>query len=165
MDLRRRDIRAQRRVVRRRGELDVRYRLPTGADQEAAAAIARRDPAAAADAILERCILAVAVEAGRPVESLSVSVLAHIRAPLAEAFAARDPEAETAVRAACPACGAEVTALLDAESFLSAELARSDGIFGEVDRLARGYHWSEAEILALGVARRRRYLALLGDAA
>jgi hypothetical protein len=143
--------------------LEVRCRLPTGADQEAAAAVARRDPAAAGDAVLARCILAVSNGDGRPLAS--GALLAHLRDPLAEAFAARDPDAETAVRAGCPACGTEVTALLDAESFLAAELARSDGIFGEVDRLARSYHWSEAEILALGVSRRRRYLALLGDAA
>ena len=90
------------------------------------------------------------------------SVLADLRAPLAAVFAKLDPEAETELRAPCPACGTEVTALLDAESFLAGEFARTDGIFGEVDRLARTYHWSEAEILALTVARRRRYLALAG---
>ncbi|HEX9647438.1 MAG TPA: hypothetical protein VGB88_08060 [Alphaproteobacteria bacterium] len=143
--------------------LKVRFRLARGADQEAAARIAGRDPARAADVVLEGCVLGVEDGAGRAVTP--VSVLADLRAPLAEAMARLDPEAETAVRAPCPACGADIVALIDAQSFVDNELSRPGGIFGEVDRLARTYHWAEADILALSVARRRRYLALAAGTA
>ncbi len=46
------------------------------------------------------------------------------------------------------------------------ELAEhGDRLYREVHHLALHYHWSERDILALPHGKRRRYLALLADAA
>ena len=64
-------------------------------------------------------------------------------------------------QATCPECDAEL--LVEVDPYLTLSLAR-DEIFGEVHTLARHYHWSEAEILALPQARRRLYLGLIDRA-
>jgi hypothetical protein len=141
------------------GAWQVRYRLPNGSDQELAARVARSDKAQAVDLVLERCVLEVrdangqllAADDWRPV----------LRAPLSETFSKVDAQANVSCALRCPLCGTEFTALVDAGTFLVRELTGADGIFVQVDQLARAYHWSEAQILALPVARRRRYLALV----
>lgn len=142
------------------GPLHVRFRLPNGADHEAAARLAS-DLERATDRLLTRCILSVTDEQGRAV-SLD-GVIAALREPLADAFRTLDPAAETTTTFECPACQHHTTAALDAFTLFGAELARSESILVDVSRLARAYHWSEADILALPVARRRRYLALLAQ--
>jgi hypothetical protein len=64
----------------------------------------------------------------------------------------------------CPACATRGQVLFDAADLLFRELGLGRGdLYGEVHRLALAYHWSEAEILALSWAKRRRYLDLLAD--
>jgi hypothetical protein len=127
----------------------VRFRLPTGADQEAAAPVALDDPAAAARLVLERCV-------DGPVGSAA--------AVLPEALARLDPQAEIVLELACPACAERFTALFDTGDYLCRELlARQGALFHEVHALARAYHWNEGEILALTPARRRVYLDLLAE--
>ena len=41
-------------------------------------------------------------------------------------------------------------------------LAESDSLLYEVGTLARAYHWSEAEVLAMTARRREAYLDLVG---
>ena len=144
------------------GALNVSFRLPNGGDHEAAARLAGDLPRAA-DRLLTRCILSVTDERGRAREP--DAVIGAVREPLVDALRTLDPAAETVARFECPACGHEGRALLDAFTLLRAELARSSSILADVSRLARAYHWSEADILALPIARRRRYLALLASGA
>lgn len=60
---------------------------------------------------------------------------------------------------ACTDCGAPMVLPFDVAAFLDAEMrARADRLLDEVHRLASCYHWSEAEILSLPVARRQSYL-------
>jgi hypothetical protein len=54
-----------------------------------------------------------------------------------------------------------VPAVLDGFSLLASGIATGDRLLEEVHSIARAYHWSEAEILALPLPRRRRYLDLL----
>lgn len=127
----------------------LRFRLPTGADQEAAAAAATALDGARV--LKERCAVGPA-QAGE---------LADVETLGAE-MARLDPQAEVQLGAICPACGAPVEALLDAATVLLDELTPdADALFREVHALARHYHWSQAEILGLELPRRRRYLALL----
>lgn len=143
------------------GDHRVRFRLPNGGDQEQAAVMATADPRGAADSIIRRCVIGVC---GHDGESKQLEeALPALREPLAEAFARLDPQAATTIRLQCPACGAESTALLDAGFFLLARLTNTRGIFAEVHRIAQVYHWHEAEILALPVTRRRRYLTLIAQ--
>lgn len=135
------------------GGTQVRFRLPTGKDQEAVADLALADPEAAALLLLQRCLIdASGVDAGL------------LRKWMADRLVALDPQAETIVEADCPACGAPARVLVDAGPLLFAQVASMRRLMAEVDRIARVYHWSESAILALPAARRRQYLELI-DAA
>lgn len=140
----------------------VRYRLPNGADQEAAAGAAHDDPERAARLVLNRCLVAVeALDAtGIAAETLSPALVEAI----ARAMAARDAQAEIALELHCPACGAAFTALFDTAQYLFRELAvHGAALYREVHQLAFYYHWSERAILSLTGDKRRRYLGLLAQ--
>jgi hypothetical protein len=137
----------------------VVLRLPTGADLEAAAVIARSDAGAGASLLLQHCTLA-ASRGGVVVEPLALPL--NVRSAIADELAALDPQAELTLTTRCPACSGTLTALLDAASFLFHELeGRALHLYHEIHTLALHYHWSEAEILRLGVRKRHRYLELL----
>jgi len=143
-----------------RGAVRVRYRVPTGADQIAAAAIATRDLPAARALLLRRCILAIETPEGAGGAAGNGEPVC--RRELPALMAARDAQAESLLEFVCPACGASGQALLDAADFFFRELGAAVGdVYRQVHELALHYHWSEAEILALPWAKRQRYLALL----
>jgi hypothetical protein len=128
----------------------VTYRLPTGADQRATLDL---EPEAAVAVLLERCVSSI--DGGDP----DPTVLATRADAIADAMAARDPQAETTLEATCLGCGAQVVALLDAFVFLREEtVQRARVLFDEVHTLAWHYHWGEADILAMTAPRRQRYL-------
>ncbi|WPB55033.1 hypothetical protein [Xylophilus sp. GOD-11R] len=77
------------------------------------------------------------------------------------ALDALDPNADIGFDLRCEACGARDSAQLDIGAFLWEEIdARAQSLLWEVHTLARAYGWTESEILALGAARRARYLAM-----
>jgi hypothetical protein len=81
-------------------------------------------------------------------------------ARVAEALEALDPLADIALDAACPSCGAANELQFDAAAFVWRELAaRAPRILREVAELARTFHWSERDILAMPASRRAFYLA------
>jgi hypothetical protein len=122
----------------------LRFRLATGGDLEAAAPLAIADPHAAARFVLERCCGGDAVE----------TVAAELER--------LDPQAEIVLAADCPACGHDVAVAFDASGFVLAELRRfAAGLLAEVHLIASRYHWTEAEIVAMEPARRRRYIDLI----
>ncbi|MDH3403452.1 MAG: hypothetical protein OES32_06420 [Acidobacteriota bacterium] len=132
-----------------------RLRLPTGADQEAVAALDEPDGALAA--LVERCLVAVgesevdAEDGMRP--PFDDDDLERIDRALEEAA----PEVTLWVQAACPECAGINQVWVDPYACLE------DGgeLFVEIHQLAMGYHWSESDILSLTPARRRLYLRLL----
>jgi hypothetical protein len=75
------------------GEIRVRFRVPTGADQEAVADLAAADPRAAAGAILDRCIAGV----HRP-DGAAVPLPDGVGDALAGRMAELDPQAEIRLR-------------------------------------------------------------------
>ncbi|MFN3616316.1 MAG: hypothetical protein ACK4WC_17395, partial [Rubrimonas sp.] len=98
------------------------YRLPEWDDLIAVGA----DPAALA----QRC--RVAGPADAPFDGL------------ADAWAALDPAGAATVDLTCADCGAAVTATLDPADFVAAELDRLvNGLFRQIDAIARAYGWSE----------------------
>jgi hypothetical protein len=149
-------------VATEAGPFHVKLRLPNGADQELVARIGRTDLASATNRLLTRCIISVIDPSGCSVSP--EGVLDMLRAPVEDAIRTLDRGADTSVTVPCPSCGRNVPVVLDAFALLTAELARSDALYLEVDRLARAYHWSEADILALPITRRRHYLTLLDRA-
>ncbi len=138
----------------------VEFRLPTGADLEDAATVAARDGiAAGARRILDRAVLEVTRDG-----DAKVPLPSTLERTISSAMATRDPQAELTLRLVCPSCSNEFETLLDAASFFFAEIAaRVQTLFREIHLLARHYHWSESEILALTSARRQRYLSLISE--
>jgi hypothetical protein len=125
------------------------WRSPNSLDLEAAEGAA--DAAEAERVLLERC-----VGIREPAEER--------RRAVAAAMAEADPLAEVLVDVACPACEETFVADLDVAAFVWAEVrAAALRLLRDVDALARAYGWTEAEVLALGDARRQAYLELASE--
>ena len=122
--------------------------LPGGMTQEAARAL-----------LLARCI----VEARSGATNVAAEALPPTVVEAAvQAIAAADPQAELWLALQCPECGHPWQALFDIASFLWRELeAWAQRTLYAIDRLARAYGWSEAEILALSARRRQTYLEMV----
>jgi hypothetical protein len=134
----------------------VRFRVATGADQEAVAAVGMRDPAAGARLLIDRCVESVSGRARVP---------AALEPAIGALLAEHDPQAEIVLAATCPGCGREVSMLLDAGAWLFAELGRRLArITRDVHVLAQHYHWTETEILRLPGPRRERYVEAIAAA-
>jgi len=132
------------------GECGVRFRLPAGADQEAVSAL----DAAAEMTLLARCI------AGRDADDLT----AEQREALIAEMERQAPRVDLELDLTCPECGHRFLLPFDTTAFFFEELrSRSGQLLREVHTLALYYHWSEADILALGRQRRHAYLRMLGE--
>ncbi len=135
----------------------VRYRLPRGSDQEAVADLAKSAPSQAASEVLRRCIEPPDDDSSREIDRM---VAKHV----ASRLPGHDPQAELRLVFDCAGCKRQVSALLDAASFLFRDLAmRTGDLYREIHTLAMHYHWSEQEILAMTVPRRQRYLNLIAE--
>jgi hypothetical protein len=135
------------------------WRVPTGADQKAVAALA--DEHEAARWLLTRCLVEISgdgtAESDQWVTGLSDEDWQKVETSL-EAVA---PEVTTTVQVACIACGAENQVAVDPYLCL---LHCQEAISVDIHTIASTYHWSEAEILALPKKRRQRYLRLIDRA-
>ena len=135
----------------------LRFRLLDSLDLRAAAAAP--DVGASRQVLVERCVL----EARREGETLAVeelpeAVIVHLATRLAEC----DPQAETLIDLACPACATAWQMPFDIASFFYAEIsAQARRLLREVHTLARAYAWRESDILSMSARRRRYYLELL----
>jgi hypothetical protein len=132
----------------------IRFRVVDGSDL-----IALQPCADAADArhtLLRRCVIELRKDdVMAPVESLSNTV----QAALAKAMADADPQADLQLMLTCPDCAHSWSPLFDIARFLWQRLhAWALHLLRDVDTLARTYHWSEAEILAMTPRRRQAYL-------
>lgn len=143
------------------GTVRVRFRLPNGGDQEAAANVLNDEgEAAAVRFLLERCVRSIESEGGGRLSDVPLALAPH----LSEVMARRDPQAEIELDAVCPDCGQSFAAPLDAARYVQEEMAQgADALYREVHALASQYHWSEAEILAMTGRQRRRYLTLIAE--
>jgi hypothetical protein len=147
------------------GAYRIRFRLPTGADQEAAVAAVADDIVTGVQTgvhvLLERCV----EEVRRDETPIRVGDLPPpLIAALSECVAECDPQAEVELVSECLACRHSFRTLLDAGAFLFQEVGmRLRGLYQEVHTLALHYHWSEGEILSMTSAKRRRYLGLLSE--
>jgi hypothetical protein len=111
--------------------------------------------------LLERCVLEATSPDGTTVapHELPETTVESV----GEALAESDPGARTVLRVNCP-CGNQWADELDIRVVLWTDLTDWVGrTLTEVHQLARGYGWSEAEILAMNGWRRRWYLEALGS--
>jgi hypothetical protein len=139
------------------GGLQVRFRLPDSRDL--ASVLGYRDPAAARDLLVRRCVLEASREGDRVEDGeLPGEAVAEISRRMAE----HDPQAEVLMDFRCPACDHRWQALFDALSFFWTELAaQARRLLREVHTLARAYGWREADILGMSTRRRRFYLEMI----
>ena len=135
------------------------WRVPTGADQKAVAAVSAEQDAMRL--LVARCLVEISGHDAKPaaqwVADLSPEDLKQVEASL-EAVA---PEVTTAVQVACIACGQDSQVAIDPYLCLQ---RRQEAISADIHTIASTYHWSEAEILALPKKRRQRYLRLIDRA-
>jgi hypothetical protein len=129
----------------------IRFRLPTGGDQEA---ILGLDTPAAVEALIQRCVVDDGGAALAAAESQAVI----------EAMDRLAPQLDIELDLTCPECDHVFVAPFDATTFFLHEMAINGAqLLRETHALALSYHWSEADILSLGRDRRRAYLGLLHD--
>jgi hypothetical protein len=134
-----------------RGERVIRFRLPTGGDQEDLVAMSVEE---AADELLDRCVLD---DGGRPLSS-------EERAAVVEKMERLAPQVDLELDLVCPECSHSFAAPFDTTMFFFEEMRiNSRQLLREVHTLAFYYHWSESDILGLRRARRREYLGLLNE--
>ncbi|HVN06229.1 MAG TPA: hypothetical protein VMT86_17525 [Bryobacteraceae bacterium] len=132
------------------GGRTVRFRLPTGADQESVAALSLEEAAAE---LFDRCV----EEAGALSGAEQDAVI--------DAMEKVAPGVNLELDLACPECSKSFLLPFDTTSFFFDEMRiPGDRLLREVHALALYYHWSESDILGMERSRRRRYLALLRDA-
>jgi hypothetical protein len=134
------------------GGASMTFRLPDSRDLAAAAACADVDDARRL--LAARCVVEVT---GAAADALPDEALDALAARMDEVA----PGTDVSLGLACPACSTAWEAPLDVPGFVWTEVgARARRLLREVHALARAYHWSEAEILALPPARRRAYLEM-----
>jgi len=135
----------------------LRFRLPTGADLEAACG--EPEGLDANRYLLERCMVGV-----HDAEYHSAEGSADWMAEVPALMERLDPQAELELALGCPECGYAFTTVLDAGTYVLEELAaHSHDLHRQIHTLALYYHWSESEILGLSSVKRHRYLGLLAD--
>jgi hypothetical protein len=117
-----------------------------------------RDLERAIRTVVRRC----AVEVRRAGETIDAGDLPDsVVSAISDALGEADPAGDVVLRVLCAACGEASDVPFDAASFFWERLnQRAAAAFLDVDALARAYGWSEAKILGLSDARRRRYLEL-----
>lgn len=140
----------------------VKFRLPTGADQEAVARLAQHDSKTASKLLLKRCIKDVKKN-GSKIKLENRLPVALVKS-LSKRMSELDPQAEVLLDLTCPACKQKFFANFDIGDYFFKELiADSHQLYGEVHVLALYYHWNEKDILKLTNSKRRMYLRFLAD--
>ncbi len=143
------------------GDLMVQYRLPDSTDMQAVAACTNIENARSL--LLQRCILDIQNSREQPVLEKSVNTFSpEFVTALAAQIAEKDPQAEVLLNLRCAECQHEWQSLFDIAAFFWIELeTHAKRLLNEIYLLARVYHWSERDILALTPQRRRWYLEMV----
>jgi hypothetical protein len=135
--------------VRARGR-DWRARVPNGADQNWLA----QQPA---DDLPQRLATRLLLDEDDAAPDLDAEIVEQLDAAL-DAVA---PAVVLQLAATCPECEGSNSVALDPYGALAWS---GDELLRDVHRIAAHYHWSEADILRLPLARRRAYLDLIDQA-
>jgi hypothetical protein len=142
---------------------EVEFRLPTGADQEALAAVFHVDHDAAVDHLLARCVRRIG-EGGETGEASIAQLTADARQEIGGVMGQLAPQIAIELDLTCPECQTSFVANFDFTAFFLAEMKGNlYWLEREVHLLALYYHWSEREILSLPRKKRRRYIQLLQE--
>lgn len=136
----------------------IRFRLPNSIDISLAMALP--DINKAQDELLTRCIISVEhADQKSPINSLPK----HIIEAISTRIEVLDPQAEINIYLQCPGCSHQWDVQFDITRFLWAELNDwAERTLQLIHKLARGYGWTEKEILNLSPTRRQLYSGMLG---
>lgn len=125
----------------------VRLRLPTGRDQLRYAQLTD-------STTIARDVIEALVVDGELTEALVVAA--------DRALGDADPIVELELTTTCPACGAELSQIVDVERIALTRLRHARAaLLAQVHALASAYHWTEATIAMLPAWRRAEYAAIL----
>jgi hypothetical protein len=145
------------------GDLSIDFRLPTGADQEAAGILAGVDDDTAVTRLLAHTILRINGKTSiedQDVRSLATGVQREIERQMEELA----PQVPIELDTSCVECKQPFSTPFDLPSFFFAELRQGlRYLEREIHFLALHYHWPESEILALTRRKRRRYIELIRE--
>ena len=129
----------------------VRFRLPTSRDL--AEVVTASDPSRSVRRLIDRCVIEPRLRGELSDDAVET---------ISQAMAKADPQAEIIISLGCPNCGKHWELIFDIAHFFWNEIAaQAQRLVYEIDALARAYGWTEREILALPVQRRRTYLEML----
>lgn len=132
---------------------NIEARVPTGQDQEA---IMQGTEEEALRTLLQHCICSVNGES--PQADFSRLLNEEEIDAIDEALDEVAPAVCDRLLVSCPECNTEQNALLDHYANIGLD---EYFFYDEIHTLASHYHWSEADILDLPRAKRRRYLQLI----
>ncbi len=136
-------------------DYQVTFRLPTSEDL--LAVMNGREPAAAKELLLKRCLLRVLHH-----EEAATEVPISVSERVIEQMAQVDPHGDVQLAVTCGQCGHQWQALFDIASFVWREVGMwAKRQLREVHLLASAYGWSEVDILGLSAWRRQYYLDLV----
>lgn len=132
----------------------IRFRLPDSHDLLAIQA--SEDAGSARILLIRRCVIDAGDEEG---SDIAASLSDEVQFALACAMAEADPQTDLSLAFTCPDCQQQWEPVFDVARFVWQELhAWALRLLRDIDTLARSYHWSEAEILAMSTRRRQAYL-------
>ena len=139
-------------------DIHLSFRMPNSND--VAAVINEPEADMAQRKLLARCITSIEIAD----ESCDVGHLPdHIIVALNERMEELDPQAAIHMHVRCPGCAHTWNVLFDIANFLWVEVNDwAERMLQSIHRLARGYGWTEDEILKLSPVRRQLYLGMLG---
>ncbi|MCP4664133.1 MAG: hypothetical protein GY856_52785 [bacterium] len=142
---------------------EVRFRLPTGGDQEILSPRFIDDEAEAVTALLRRSICAIGPRED-PGEELVAGLSPLAQAEIERRMEAVAPAVELEMAAHCPQCERPFAVPFDLQEYVLGEFRTSrELLYREVHYLAYHYHWSEREILEMPREKRRHYIGVLAD--
>ncbi len=152
-------------------ELDVEhyhihFRLPNSLDIAAAMKMSADQVSIdkVQNTLLTRCIINIEppVENGIGENHRVDQLPDHVIEALEKRIEALDPQAKIQINLSCPSCSHHWEVLFDIVSFLWSELNDwAERTLQMIHTLAKGYGWSEQEILNLSPIRRQLYLGML----
>lgn len=139
-------------------DYQIQFRLPNSAD--IAVAIGNDTNENAQQTLLTHCVMSIKKsDHDHAIDELPD----HIIDAIAERIEMLDPQADISMNLSCPECSHQWGVLFDIASFIWTELTEwAERTLHTVHRLARGYGWSERDILRLSPVRRQLYLGVLG---
>lgn len=137
------------------GGRTFRLRRPTGRDQRAWLDAGYKGEAEAIVAAIRSLMLPDPADGAGPLTNEQV-------AAIDAAMSAADPLVSFELRVKCPGCGREQDHAVDLEGLALQKIREARRrLLDDVHRIARRYHWSEGQIVALPPWRRAYYISLI----